>query len=61
TTNVEKPSHVPLPTSTSKVYSTPAPTALSPSSDMHSQATAYARLAESTALRSKPTKQKTSP
>ncbi|GJV89496.1 ribonuclease H-like domain-containing protein [Tanacetum coccineum] len=56
TTDVENQSDVPLPTSTSKVYSTPAPTAPpSPSSDMHSQATAYARLAESAALRSEPT------
>ncbi|PWA79415.1 hypothetical protein CTI12_AA113810 [Artemisia annua] len=56
TTDVEKPNDVPLPTSTSKVYSTPVPTAPpSPSSDMHSQATAYARLAESAALRSEPT------
>ncbi|GJR99480.1 hypothetical protein Tco_0315989 [Tanacetum coccineum] len=56
TTDVEKPSDVPLPTPTSKVYSTPAPTAPpSPSSDMHSQATAYARLADSAALRSEPT------
>ncbi|PWA72438.1 hypothetical protein CTI12_AA270600 [Artemisia annua] len=56
TTDVEKPSDVPLPASTSKVYSTPVPTVPpSPSSDMHSQATAYARLAESAALRSEPT------
>nr|GEV87957.1 hypothetical protein [Tanacetum cinerariifolium] len=56
TTDVENQSDVPPPASTSKVYSTPAPTAPpSPSSDMHSQATAYARLAESAALRSEPT------
>ncbi|KAF5810621.1 hypothetical protein HanRHA438_Chr04g0181461 [Helianthus annuus] len=42
-----------LPTSTSKVYKSIA-SAL-PSSDMHSQATAYARLAESAALHSQPT------
>ncbi|KAI3801037.1 hypothetical protein L1987_29138 [Smallanthus sonchifolius] len=40
-----------LPTSASKVYNLTA----SPSSNMHSQATAYARLAESAALRSEPT------
>lgn len=42
------------PTSASKVYNTTT-SAASPSSDMHSQATAYARLAESAALRSEPT------
>ncbi|KAI3741913.1 hypothetical protein L1987_59592 [Smallanthus sonchifolius] len=40
-----------LPTSASKVYNSTA----SPSSDMHSQATAYAKLAESAALCSEPT------
>ncbi|XP_076942742.1 uncharacterized protein LOC143612709 [Bidens hawaiensis] len=39
-----------LPTYASKVYNSTA----SPSSDMHSQATAYAKLAESAALRSEP-------
>ncbi|KAI7750250.1 hypothetical protein M8C21_015959, partial [Ambrosia artemisiifolia] len=40
-----------LPTSAAKVYNSMA----SPSCDMHSQATAYARLAESASLRSEPT------
>lgn len=53
-TDLEKPNDGPPPTSTSKVYGTTTPAA-SPSSDMHSQATAYARLAESAALRSEPT------
>lgn len=58
-TDLEKPGDGGLPTpslssSNSKVYSTTASTA-SPSSDMHSRATTYAKLAESAALRSEPT------
>ncbi|XP_024968085.1 uncharacterized protein LOC112507657 isoform X2 [Cynara cardunculus var. scolymus] len=58
-TDLEKPSDD-APTATtaaSKVYSTTASAAL-PSSDMHRQATAYARLAEAAAMRTEPTSNK---
>ncbi|KAI3773044.1 hypothetical protein L6452_04242 [Arctium lappa] len=56
-TDLEKPSGDALTTTTSKVYSTTASTIL-PSSDMHRQATAYARLAESAAMHTEPTSNK---
>lgn len=53
-TDPEKLTDNALPTATLKVYNaTASPT--SPLSNMHSQATAYAKLAESAALRSEPT------
>ncbi|CAH1424531.1 unnamed protein product [Lactuca virosa] len=55
-TDPVKPIDDALPTATPKVYNYNATASpASPSSDMHSQATAYARLAESAALRSEPT------
>ncbi|KAI3719386.1 hypothetical protein L6452_20283 [Arctium lappa] len=56
-TDLEKLSDDNLTTATSKVYSTTA-SAVLPSSDMHTQATAYARLAESAAMRTEPTSNK---
>lgn len=56
-TDLEKPSDDKLTTATSKVYNTTALAGL-PSSDMHRQATAYARLAESAAMRTEPTSNK---